>query len=244
VKPAHSPDGSQSIAPCWSEGRTQKDRAIRQKQEIRFLADMEKLAKRIALGRLRTAAKIYEAIGRLKERYPRVARYYHMAYDEQQSELSYSEDVERKQKAESLDGSYLLKSSRSDLSGEDIWRTYVLLSRVEAAFRAMKSPLCERPIFHHLEHRVETHIFLCVLAYHLLVCIERAFLDQGIHTSWETLRNQLSTHHVVTVRLPTTDGRAFTIRRDTRPEQIHRDIYRVLRIPERILSPIKRWDPK
>jgi transposase len=242
VKPTHSPDGSQSIALCWSEGRTQKDRAIRQKQEIRFLADIEKLARRIALGRLRTLAKIYEAIGRLKERYPRVARYYELAYDQQQSELSCREDLQRKQKAESLDGSYLLKSSRNDLSAEDIWRTYVLLSRVEAAFRAMKSPLCERPIFHHLERRVETHIFLCVLAYHLLVCIERAFLDQGIHTSWETLRTRLSTHQVVTVRLPSTDGRVFTIRRDTRPEQIHRDIYRVLRIPERILSPIKRWD--
>ena len=244
VKPAQSPDNSQSIALCWSEGRTQKDRAIRQKHEVRFLADTEKLAKRIALGRLRTSAKIYEAIGRLKERYPRVARYYELAYDQQQSELSCSEDLERKQKAESLDGSYLLKSSRNDLSAEDIWRTYVLLSRVEAAFRAIKSPLCERPIFHHLERRVETHIFLCVLAYHLLVCIERAFLDQGIHTSWETLRVQLSTHQVVTVRLPTTDGRVFTIRRDTRPEQIHRDIYQVLRIPERILSPIKRWAPK
>ena len=46
---------------------------------------------------------------------------------------------------------------------------------------------------------------------------------------------------VMTVRLPTTDGRALTIRRDIRPEQIHRDIYRVLRVRERILSPIKRW---
>ena len=43
----------------------------------------------------------------------------------------------------------------------------------------MKSPLMERPIFHHLEHRVQTHIFLCVLAYHLLVAIEKRFLDQG-----------------------------------------------------------------
>ena len=94
------------------------------------------------------------------------------------------------------------------------------------------SPLCERPIFHHLERRVETHNFLCVLAYHLLICIERAFLEQGIHTSWETLRTQLSTHQVVIVRLPTTDGRALTVRRDTRPEQIRRDIYRVLRVPE------------
>ena len=47
LKPAHSPDGSQSVALCWSEGRTEKDRAIRQKQEIRFLADTEKLQKRI-----------------------------------------------------------------------------------------------------------------------------------------------------------------------------------------------------
>ena len=122
VKPAQSPDGSQSIALCWSEGRTQKDRAIRQKHEARFQADTEKLAKRIALGRLRTTAKIYEAIGRLKERYPRVARYYHLAYDEQQGQLCCLEDLQRKQKAESLDGSYLLKSSRNDPSAEDIWR--------------------------------------------------------------------------------------------------------------------------
>ena len=159
LKPAHSPDGSQSVALCWSEGRTEKDRAIRQKQEIRFLADTEKLRKRILAGRLRTSAKIYEAIGRLKERYPRVARYYLMAYDEQQSELSCREDQQRKQKAESLDGSYLLKSSRNDLSAEENWRNYILLTRVEAAFRSLKSPLCQRPIFHHLERRVETHIF-------------------------------------------------------------------------------------
>jgi hypothetical protein len=42
----------------------------------------------------------------------------------------------------------------------------------------MKSPLSERPIFHHLERRVETHIFLCVLAYHLLVAVENTLLDE------------------------------------------------------------------
>jgi hypothetical protein len=43
----------------------------------------------------------------------------------------------------------------------------------------MKSPLRERPIFHHLQDRTQTHIFLCVLAYHLLVAIEKRFLDGG-----------------------------------------------------------------
>jgi hypothetical protein len=106
----------------------------------------------------------------------------------------------------------------------------------------LKSPLCERPIFHHLERRVQTHISLCLLAYLSPVGLhERAFLDQGIHTSWETLHRQLSTHQVVTVRIPAADGRIPFIRRDTHPEPIHCDIYRMLRIPERILSPIKQW---
>jgi hypothetical protein len=76
--------------------------------------------------------------------------------------------------------------------------------------------------------------------------IDSAFLDQGIHTSWETLRRQLSTHQVVTVRLPTADGRVLTIRRDTRPEKIHTEIYRVVRVPEVRLTckitPLRRPD--
>ena len=51
----------------------------------------------------------------------------------------------------------------------------------------------ERPIFHHLQDRTQTHIFLCVLAYHLLAAIEKRFLDRDIHTSWCTLRQQLVT---------------------------------------------------
>ena len=243
VKPAAGADGAQTLALCWSEGRTLKDRAIRERAQARFLADIEKLQGRIASGRLRQEAKIHEAIGRLKERYSRVSRYYQIHYEPAAGLLSWREDQARKKKAQALDGSYLLKTSRSDLDAEEIWRTYILLTRVESAFRTMKSPLCERPIFHHLERRVETHIFLCVLAYHLLVCIERAFLDRGIHTSWETLREQLSTHQVVTVRLPTSDGRVLTIRRDTRPEEIHQHIYQTLRIPERILLPVKHWQP-
>ena len=53
-----------------------KDRAIREKQEGRFLADLERLQQRIEKGRLKRELAIGEAIGRLKERYPRVARYH------------------------------------------------------------------------------------------------------------------------------------------------------------------------
>ena len=136
--------------------------------------------------------------------------------------------------------SYVLKTDRRDLTKEEIWRSYILLTRVESAFRAMKSPLMERPIFHQLVHRVETHIFLCVLAYHLLVSVEKTFLDQGIHTSWASLREQLASHQVVTVLLPTSDGEVIRIRKATTPELEHRRIYEVLRIPETIVEPVRR----
>jgi hypothetical protein len=68
-------------------------------------------------------------------------------------------------------------------TGDELWRIYALLTRAESAFRDMKSPLAERPIFHQLEHRVEAHIFLCVLAYHLLISIEKTLLDRGIQSA-------------------------------------------------------------
>jgi hypothetical protein len=151
-----------------------------------------KLQARVAKGRLRAPAKIHQALGRLKERVPRVARYCTLAYDEATRAVTWTLNTELTARAEHLDGTYPLRTDRQDLNDDEVWRVYILLTRVEAAFRAMKSPLMERPIFHHLKHRVQTHIFLCVLAYHLLVAIEKCFLDHGVHTSWATLREQLA----------------------------------------------------
>jgi transposase len=226
---------------CLSEGREEKDRAIRVKQEERLIDDLQGLKARVEKGQLKKSEKIHEAIGRLKERYPRVARYYRMEYDAEQNRVSWQEDVEKKAIATKLDGSYVLKTDRQDLTADEIWRTYILLTRVESAFRSMKSPLSERPIFHHLKNRTQTHIFLCVLAYHLLVAIEKRFLDKGIHTSWWSIRQQLSTHHVVTVVLPTADGRVLKIRKAGSPEPVHKEIYETLRIPLQVMKPVKTW---
>jgi len=227
---------------CLSEGREEKDRAIREKQQERLIKDLERLKARIEKGHLKKSEKIHQAIGRLQERYPRVARYYEIQYQGQPQSLSWQEDMEKKAIAEKLDGSYVLRTDRQDLTADEIWRTYMLLTRVEAAFRSMKSPLMERPIFHHLKHRTQTHIFLCVLAYHLLAVIEKRFLDQGIHTSWWTIRQQLSTHQVATIVLPTSNGMVLKIRKGGTPEPEQKKIYEVLGIPSQVIKPIKTWE--
>ena len=241
VKRARSGDEVHLL--CRSDGRLEKDRAIRDTHEQRFLRDLTKLQARVAQGRLRAPAKIHEALGRLKERYPRVARYYGLTYDGAARTVSWTLQADLQARAQHLDGAYLLRTDRQDLEDEEIWHLYILLTRVEAAFRALKSPLLERPIFHHFEHRVQTHIFLCVLAYHLLVAIEKRFLDRGVHTSWATLREQLSTHHVLTVVLPATNGQTLRIRKTSTPDAIHREIYDTLRIPSEVIKPLKTWAP-
>jgi transposase len=239
VKNNETVEGSTVL--CISSGRREKDRAIRKKQEKRLLADLAKLKKRIAKGRLVKKEKIGEAIGRLKERYPRVARYYRIEYDAKTKTFVYEMNEEKMCKAEKLDGSYLLKTDRKDLSDEEVWRIYNLLTRAEDAFRAMKSPLMERPIFHQLVRRVETHIFLCILAYHLLVSIEKTLLDKGVHTSWGTVRETLSNHEVCTIVLPTNDGMVLKIRKASTPEPAHKQLYKLLDVPGPIIRPKKRW---
>jgi len=227
---------------CRSEGREEKDRAIREKQETKLIADLNRLQQRVAKGRLKRENKIQQAIGRLLERYPRVARYYELSYDAVQKNLSWNELTDKKVTAKKLDGSYVLKTDRQDLSADEIWHTYILLTRVEDAFRDIKSPLMERPIFHHLQNRTQTHIFLCVLAYHLLAAIEHRFLQAGVHTSWGTIRDQLRTHQVITIVLPEDHyGRVLTIRKATIPEPEHRQIYATLGIPAEVMQPVKAW---
>jgi transposase len=234
-------DGDTTYVLCRSAQRSDKDRAIRAKQEGRLLADLDKLSRRVGAGQLKRPAKIAEAIGRLKERYPRVARYYELAVDPDTAQFSATLKEEERAKAARLDGCYLIKTDRDDLSAGDCWQIYALLTRAEDAFRDMKTPLAERPIYHQNERRVESHIFLCVLAFHLLVAIEKTLLDQGRHTSWATVRNALKTHQVCTIVLPTKTGQTLRIRKAATPEKDVAELYRLLDLPDQVIKPVARW---
>jgi transposase len=234
-------DGDTTYVLCRSEQRIDKDRAIRAKQEGRLLTDLDKLSRRVSAGQLKRPEKIAEAIGRLKERYPRVARYYELAVNPDTAQFSATLKEDKLAKAAQLDGCYLIKTDRDDLSAEDYWRLYALLTRAEDAFRDMKTPLAERPIYHQNERRVESHIFLCVLAFHLLAAIEKTLIDQGLHTSWATVRQTLKTHQVCTIVLPTKSGQALRIRKASTPEKDVAELYARLGLSDQVIKPIHQW---
>jgi len=51
------------------------------------------------------------------------------------------------------------------------------LNEVESAFRAIKSDLGTRPIYHQLDSRIESHLFISVLSYSILKALLIAFVN-------------------------------------------------------------------
>jgi transposase len=66
-------------------------------------------------------------------------------------------------------------------------------------FRSLKSELGLRPNYHQKETRIEGHLFITLLAYHLVHTIRTQLKSQGIHDSWETLRRKLENQQRITV---------------------------------------------
>jgi len=71
--------------------------------------------------------------------------------------------------------------------------------RIEYAFKCMKSHPGLRPNFHQLEDRVDTHLFISVLAYHILNAVEYRLRQKGDHSSWATIRDIMRTHEQMTI---------------------------------------------
>ncbi len=78
-----------------------------------------------------------------------------------------------------------------------------------------------------------------VPANHLLAVMEQYFMDQDIHTSWATVRDESRTHQVVTMVLPKESCAVLRIRKGTTPEPVHREIYRALQVPLEVIRPAK-----
>jgi len=235
--------GDEVFLLCVSPARAEKERAIRERQEKKLVKDLEALAKAVAKaleqGEPMEDKELGERIGRLRERYPRAGRYY--LVDRKDGNLEWTLKAEQRVRAEELDGAYFLRTSRKDMGPEEIWRTYIVLTRIESAFRDLKGTLDMRPVYHQKEIRVETHVFLAVLAFHLQAVIERTLKEAGDHTSWEILREELGTHHVVTTLLPTADGKTLAIRRGSVPDRRVGEIYRHLDLDPEPMTPIRTW---
>jgi hypothetical protein len=120
------------------------------------------------------------------------------------------------------EGRYLLRSN--DLSGADpaiLWQRYIQLTEIEEAFRNLKGDLAIRPIHHRTDSRIEAHIFVAFLAYCLQVTLRQRLRALAPGLTSRAVIEKLCAIQMVDVVLPTTDGRVLVLPRYTQPEKDH-----------------------
>jgi transposase len=216
---------------CKSQGRRDKELAIRTQAEARYEAALKKLAERVGHGKLRALAKAQRAVGRIQQRHPRVQRYYEVVLQTEGAlSLSWRRWEQDYKADEALLGCYVLRTDQPAQTAEEVWELYTTLSKAEDGFKALKSDLGLRPNYHQKELRVDGHVFISVLAYHLLWYILEMLAERGVHQSWETIKRLLQTHCYTTILLPTKGGKLYRVRKAGQPEECQAAIYRNLRI--------------
>ena len=222
-----------TILLCRSHGRKEKESAMFSKAEERFLEAAVRLDERLRKGLLAEGKKIQQAIGRLKAQHPRAQRYYEIKLREesepkdgiawQRQDVSYEENKD-------LFGCYALRTDRQDFTSSELWRVYMGLTQAEEGFRALKTDLGLRPNFHQNEDRVDGHIFITVLAFHLWKWIRQKFDESGERRDWVTVRRLLETHCYSTLIVPSEDGSVYHLRKAGRAESKQLEIYQKLGI--------------
>lgn len=220
---------------CKSNLKRQKEKSMQSRFEQNFREQLQHLSKSIhKKGCTKRYDKVLLRIGRLKEKYKQVARFYNIHVEEKDGFASrISWDYLKEQSDKRFSGSYFLRSDRFDLSEKEFWSIYVMLTQLEDAFRTLKSDLLLRPLYHQKENRSDAHIFITLLAYHLLHSIRSSLKAQGISMSWKQIRNRMSTHCRVTNRIRTKEGETLFIRKCSEPEEIHKTIYKALNLDHR-----------
>jgi hypothetical protein len=242
VKKITDPDDAESqLVLCRSAQRRLKEEAMISKAESRFLADVELLRERIGKGRLKKTAIIERKIGTLQKKHPRVQRFYKIEHSG--STLEATRDDAKMEGALELCGDYVLKTDK-DMEASELWGLYMTLLKAESGFRMLKGTLGLRPNFHQLEHRVDGHIFISVLAYHLLSWVRHHMDRAGDTREWKTLRRLLGTHSLVSTRLPLQDGRIVTVRKPSLPDAEQAKVYKILGIDWKQTCPAVKSEVK
>jgi len=235
VQKVFDEETQETLLYCHSSMREKKDQAIDDRFTTRLEEDLQKLDHGLSKKRcLKKYDKVMVKIGRLRQQYSSVSRQYAIVVEKDNASGNATKITwEKKPAANTTDtypGVYCLRTSQTDWDESTLWKTYTMLTDLEAVFRSLKSELGLRPIHHQIADRVSGHLFISLLAYHLVHAIRFRLKQVDIHSSWSTLRNLLAMQSRVTVSMQCKDGGTVHVRKSTRPEPKQQEIYSALGI--------------
>ena len=230
VKLCPAPDGDrETFVMCRSAGRSDKERAIREKQRERLQAALEKLKTHIDTPEraLRSRSQAARRVGRLFQKYSRAARFFQVDIgatkdpshkSQQRLTMTISQREEDRAWAELSDGCYLLRTNLTEQNAATLWKTYIGLTQIEDSFRISKHDLGLRPIYHHKQDRAQAHILVCFLALVMWRTLQQWMNGCGLGDAPRKLLEQIAEVRSLDIVLPTATAIPIRLRTVSRPE--------------------------
>jgi len=246
------PETKEALLYCHSTQREKKEAAISHGYTRRFEEAIAKLEKGLNQPRcLKKYEKVLEQIGRIKQKFSKAAKQYDIKITQNEKtgnavNITWEKKIISETK-DSLPGVYCLRTSHTDMNESDLWHTYTMLTDLEAVFRSLKSELGLRPVFHQITDRVTGHLFITLIAYHLVHSIRYRLKQSDIHASWDDLRKFLTGQGRVTITMQCKNGDVVHVRKSTRPEPDQQKIYSALGLksyPGKTIKKIVKYEQK
>jgi len=181
-----------------SDERRTYESGQREKLMRRALTALEKVQARIAKGQLKQPEKIGAAVERALQKH-KGYRYY--TWELKDGKLEISEHPVNLPREKKYEGKYLIQTDQAEMTSEAAVAYYKELNEVERGFRSLKDPLGMRPIWHHVDRRVEAHIFVAALAFLIERMIERKLKAANVGFSARSAIEALKTIRYVQFRV-------------------------------------------
>jgi len=170
--------------------------------------------------------KVWERIGRAKQKHNRVSARYNLKVSEKQGKATNLTWIitENKIKDDKSKGVYFIRTNYEKTEEGTLWDIYNTIREVEATFRSLKTDLNLRPVHHQNDERIEAHLYLTMLAYQLVNTIRYMLKQKGVNHDWKNIVRIMSTQKIQTIKLPT-DKKVMYIRKPSTPINEVRQIY-------------------
>jgi len=225
-----------------SEAKRIKEQSMDAKLKQRFEEDLGSIQKAIGKkGGTKLIGKVWERIGRAREKHNRVSSRYEVKVSEENGKATAIQWTEKpdKRKEDKSNGVYFIRTNYNNPTETQLWEIYNTIREVEGTFRCLKSDLNIRPVHHQKDHRIEAHIYLTILAYQLVNTIRHMLKKAGINHDWRNIVRIMNTQTIQTLELPT-DKKSIHLRKPAKPIEQVQQIYNATRCTH-TQSPTKKY---
>jgi transposase len=200
-----------------SQSRSHKESAMRLRVLKKAMRSLIKLRRQIRLGKIKSRDKILFRLGQMGSRYSKV--WFYLEWELNDRKLQWRWNREKLKHAQYRDGAYLLRSNLTAENPQSLWKKYIQLTEVEAVFRALKSELSVRPIWHWKSHRVHAHVMVAFLGYALWVVLKQKLKHSAAGlTPWQALET-FKSMQLVEVWFETREDKKLCLQRITQPSE-------------------------